>query len=100
VRRDLYEAVRAYATRFLVLPGHEAAAVERVVAAQPGYSVVEKHGASAETAKRLDPRRRWDEYRQVRATPGRYLIAPDHETPAIETIIQEHERSTLVEAEP
>jgi hypothetical protein len=52
-----YEAVRADARRFLVLPGHELGAnVERVVERRTGYVVVEKRGDAALKAEETDPR--------------------------------------------
>jgi len=51
-----YERVRRFPTRFLVKPGHVTAGSERIVELADGY-VVEKLGASAATAIRLDPRR-------------------------------------------
>ena len=53
-----YERVRERSDRFLLVPGHEAVALERVVARRGGYWIVEKAG---ETMRRivaqLDPRR-------------------------------------------
>jgi hypothetical protein len=49
--------VRRFPTRFLVKPGHVTAGSERIVELADGYVVVEKLGASAATAIRLDPRR-------------------------------------------
>lgn len=40
--REEYLAVRAHPARFLVLPGHDAPSVERVVARHRSYLVVEK----------------------------------------------------------
>jgi hypothetical protein len=37
-----YERVRAHPRHFVVVPGHEHADVETVVAARPGYVIVEK----------------------------------------------------------
>src|SRR4051812_24999049 len=54
---DQYEQVRRFPTRFLLLPGHEEPATERVVEQQNSYAVVEKTGVSGEVAVRLDPRR-------------------------------------------
>jgi hypothetical protein len=53
-----YEAVRAFPTRFLVVPeeGHVAPAVERVVERHPDYWVVEKIGDAAALSAELDPR--------------------------------------------
>jgi hypothetical protein len=53
---DEYEAVRAEGARFVVLPGHELAEVERVVAGNSRYLVVEKLGQAAEIAYADDPR--------------------------------------------
>lgn len=53
-----YEAVRRIPTHFLVAPGHEDPAIERVVAANERYVVVEKFGEAGATAVGLDPRRR------------------------------------------
>ena len=52
-----YEAVRAHARRFIVLPGHEEGPdVERVVEQHEGYNVVEKRGEAALEAEHTDPR--------------------------------------------
>lgn len=51
-----YEAVRTEGARFVVLPGHELAEVERVVEGNSRYLVVEKLGRAAEIAYRDDPR--------------------------------------------
>ena len=54
---DEYEAVRANATQFAVAPGHEIPDIERVVARQPSYFVVEKQDPDAEeVARETDPR--------------------------------------------
>ena len=54
---DEYEAVRAKATQFAVAPGHEVPDIERVVARQPTYFVVEKQDPDAEeVARETDPR--------------------------------------------
>ena len=54
---DEYEAVRAKATQFAVAPGHEIPDIERVVARQPTYFVVEKQDPDAEeVARETDPR--------------------------------------------
>ena len=45
-----YEAVRAQARRFLVLPGHEIASVETIVSRNDRFLVVEKHGEAADAA--------------------------------------------------
>ena len=51
-----YEAVRDHARRFLIVPGHQRADVERVVEEHPGYLVVEKVGEAGEAAEDTDPR--------------------------------------------
>ena len=51
-----YEAVRAQGARFVVLPGHELAEIERVVKGNSRYLVVEKLGEAAEIAHAGDPR--------------------------------------------
>jgi hypothetical protein len=52
-----YEAVRAEATQFVVVPGHEVPDIERVVARQPNYVVVKKEDPDAkEVALETDPR--------------------------------------------
>ena len=52
-----YEAVRAEATHFAVVPGHEVPDIERVVARHPSYLVVEKQDPDAEeVARETDPR--------------------------------------------
>lgn len=54
---DEYEEVRADATTFMLVPGHEQADIERVVADRGRFQVVEKmHEAVRATVKRLDPR--------------------------------------------
>ena len=55
---DEYEAVRRIPTHFLVCRGHNIPEVERVVAEQDGFVVVEKFGVAGAAAVRLDPRRR------------------------------------------
>ena len=54
--RAEYESVRAEATHFIVLPGHEDRRVERVVLANDRFLVVEKQGAAAGDAVETDPR--------------------------------------------
>jgi hypothetical protein len=56
--RAEYEAVRRIPARFVVARGHGAAEWERVVSAGAAHDVVEKRGAGALAAVRLDPRRR------------------------------------------
>jgi hypothetical protein len=51
-----YEAVRADARRFLVIPGHEQLDAERVVETHPGYLVVEKLTQAGTIAEETDPR--------------------------------------------
>jgi hypothetical protein len=51
-----YEHIRAEATRFFVVPGHEDIAVELVVEAQPGFLIVEKDGHAGLVADLADPR--------------------------------------------
>ena len=51
-----YEHVRATATHFLLVPGHEIPAIERVVERESDYVVVEKAGEAAEVAEETDPR--------------------------------------------
>jgi hypothetical protein len=52
-----YEALRAEATHFAVVPGHEVPDIERVVARHPNYVVVEKQDPDAkEVARETDPR--------------------------------------------
>ena len=51
-----YERVRANPTQFILKPGHETVLVERVVAAEDGYVVVEKHPEEAAVARETDPR--------------------------------------------
>ena len=52
-----YEAVRRFATRFLVKPGHADPECDRVVRNSRTYLIVEKVGPGAETAILLDRRR-------------------------------------------
>ena len=56
LRRDQYEAVRANARRFFVLPGHEEPEVEAVVERHDTYLVVEKHESQADIPELTDPR--------------------------------------------
>jgi hypothetical protein len=55
-----YERIRSSPTHFPVVVGHDFPEVERVVEASDGYVVVEKKGAAAEVAAKLDPRSRAD----------------------------------------
>jgi hypothetical protein len=52
-----YEKLRRIPTHFAVLPGHDIPAVERVIARNTRYVIVEKLGDAAITAIKLDPRR-------------------------------------------
>lgn len=54
--RSEYEAIRAVATHFVVLPGHEDPGVEHVVQRTEGFLVVEKEGEAADEAQEDDPR--------------------------------------------
>ena len=51
-----YEAVRADAKTFLVVPSHSDPSCERVVASMDDYDVVEKFGAAGLVAEIEDPR--------------------------------------------
>jgi hypothetical protein len=53
---SVYEAVRARGRRFVMVPGHERAEVERVIEEQADYVVVEKVGEAGEVAEETDPR--------------------------------------------
>lgn len=53
---NAYERVRADPRHFLVLPGHEIPAIERIVERHAEYVVVEKSGEAAEAARATDPR--------------------------------------------
>lgn len=53
---DAYEDVRASATHFVLVPGHEIPAIERVVVRETDYVVVEKVGKAAQVAEQTDPR--------------------------------------------
>jgi len=54
---DDYEALRAEATTFAVVPGHEVPQVEAVVARRDGYLIVQKRdGLAADVARETDPR--------------------------------------------
>lgn len=54
--RAAYEAVRANARHFVCAPGHLTPAIERIVEALDGYSIVEKSGEAGELAEATDPR--------------------------------------------
>ena len=53
---DEYEGVRARATQFVLVPGHETESVERVVRENRRYAVVEKHPDQTRVARATDPR--------------------------------------------
>lgn len=53
---DAYEKVRANPEAFLVAPGHDLPEIEEVIARQPDYQVVLKHGEAAKLARETDPR--------------------------------------------
>ncbi len=53
---DEYERVRAHPRWFLVLPGHEAGEIEKVVDRRGGYVVVEKQSEAGRAAAASDPR--------------------------------------------
>jgi hypothetical protein len=54
--RAEYEAIRAVATQFVVLPGHEDPDIEHVVQQTERFLVVEKEGQAAHEAGESDPR--------------------------------------------
>jgi hypothetical protein len=54
--RAEYEAIRAVATQFVVLPGHDDPGVEHVVQETDRFLVVEKEGQAAHEAEESDPR--------------------------------------------
>jgi hypothetical protein len=57
IASDAYERVRADATLFIVVPGHEAAGIEEIVDKQDAYYVVRKEAEVAKrVAKKTDPR--------------------------------------------
>jgi hypothetical protein len=53
-----YEAVRAHATRFLVVPEHWLPEIETVVERSDDWWVIEKHGDAGRLVEHLDPRSR------------------------------------------
>jgi hypothetical protein len=55
--RPEYEAIRAVATHFVVVPGHEDPSVEHVVQQTDRFLVVEKEGPAAGEAQEDDPRK-------------------------------------------
>jgi len=54
--REEYESVRAEATHFIILAGHEDRRVEIVILSNERFLVVEKQGAAARDAEETDPR--------------------------------------------
>ena len=54
--RAEYEAIRAVATQFVVLPGHEDPDIEHVVQQTERFLVVEKEGQAAHDAEESNPR--------------------------------------------
>jgi hypothetical protein len=54
--RDEYEAIRAEATRFLIVPGHDVPGAERIVSENDRFVVVEKQADAAAIAEKFDPR--------------------------------------------
>jgi hypothetical protein len=60
-----YEDVRSVPTHFLAAPGHLVVGVEVVVLETPRYRIVEKFGAAAPVAARLDPREKTTHKRRV-----------------------------------
>lgn len=56
IERDAYDAVRRYADRFIVKPGHEIIATEIVLEKEPSYYVVQKVGPGKAVAEQHDPR--------------------------------------------
>lgn len=55
--RAEYEAIRAVATHFVVLPGHENPGVEHVVQETERFLVVEKEGEAGREAEEDNPRK-------------------------------------------
>ncbi|MFL5468164.1 MAG: hypothetical protein ACJ8AE_00035, partial [Gemmatimonadaceae bacterium] len=53
-----YERIRSSPTRFLIALGHEFPEVGELVEASDGYTIVEKKGAAARQAVKMDPRSR------------------------------------------
>ena len=51
-----YEEIRSHPHQFVVVPGHELPDVETVVAARPGYVIVEKRDQAGAAAEHGDPR--------------------------------------------
>ena len=55
-----YEQIRADPLRFVIKPGHEIDAIERVISEDGGSAVVEKHKAEDDLIQMDTPRRRGD----------------------------------------
>lgn len=53
---DEYEAARSHPRRFVIRPGHDSAAIERVVERHDTHWVVEKVGVAGDVARERDPR--------------------------------------------
>ena len=51
-----YEEIRSHPRQFVMVPGHEVPDVETVVAARPGYLIVEKRDQAGAVAEQADPR--------------------------------------------
>jgi hypothetical protein len=51
VDEDTYRRVREHPRRFIVLPGHDDAALELVVETHPSYVIVEKTGVAGEVVE-------------------------------------------------
>lgn len=58
VPREIYDAVRGHALRFVVRTGHEMPQAEKVVETYENFSIVEKVGPGAVIAREADPRSR------------------------------------------
>jgi hypothetical protein len=56
VTRAEYETVRTEPTHFIVSVGHQDPSVERVLASNDRFVIVEKQGDAARDAKETDPR--------------------------------------------
>ena len=52
----LYEQVREFPRRFVVVSGHEMPEIETVVEREGDYTIVEKQDAAGDTAAATDPR--------------------------------------------
>lgn len=40
---------------------------------------------------------RWDEYRDVRSNPDRFVIRPGHETAEVDRVVEQHDSYVVVE---